>query len=142
MTEQPDTANAPEWDLADRLRKALREAEVSSQEMAEYLEIGRHTVSNWINGRTRPRKSDLRLWAMRCGVPYEWLATGQLPRGSSDQPRGWSSDHDVSSNNINEVAPNTSDVIGNPAPGYVPHERLAELRKQIPLRRPVPREAR
>jgi transcriptional regulator with XRE-family HTH domain len=82
MSEQPADANGPEWDLADRLRKALREADVSVQEMAEYLEVSRNTVSSWINGHHRPRPSDLKQWALRCGVPYTWLVGGGDPSGS------------------------------------------------------------
>lgn len=69
----------PEWDLPDRLRKTLRHAGVSSQEMSQLLEVSRHTISNWLNGHTRPRAADLRVWADRCDVPYEWLAHGVVP---------------------------------------------------------------
>lgn len=68
------TEAVPEWTLADRLRKALEHANVSGPEMAEYLEVHRNTVSNWIYGHARPPASAVKLWAMRCGVPYEWLS--------------------------------------------------------------------
>lgn len=87
MSEHLAEANVPRWDLADRLRKALREAGVSVQEMAEYLEISRNTVGSWINGHHRPRPSDLRQWALRTGVSYPWLTYGdspELPRGDSN----------------------------------------------------------
>lgn len=70
----------PEWDTADRMRKALREAGISVQEMADYLGVARNTVSTWINGRIRPSKQTLRLWAMRCGVSFSWLSEGQMSR--------------------------------------------------------------
>lgn len=76
MSEQPVTPEIPEFDLADRLRKALRHADVSVQSMAEYLEVSRNTIGNWINGHTRPRPAEMKLWALRCGVPYEWLIGG------------------------------------------------------------------
>jgi transcriptional regulator with XRE-family HTH domain len=63
----------PSWDTADRMRKALRVAGVSVQEMADYLGVARNTVSTWINGRITPSTQTLRLWAARCDVPYEWL---------------------------------------------------------------------
>lgn len=75
------TGTIPEWDLADRLRKSLREADIGVQEMADYIEVGRNTVSNWINGRTRPPASALRLWSMRCGIPIEWLRDGDADAG-------------------------------------------------------------
>jgi transcriptional regulator with XRE-family HTH domain len=73
MTEQVTTVVPPEWDLADRMRKSLRHAGIGVQEMADYLEVGRSTISSWINGRITPNAQTLRLWALRTGVPYEWL---------------------------------------------------------------------
>jgi len=69
--------HTPEFDEADRLRKALREAEVSVNDMAEYLGVSRNTVSRWINGAVPAKSHVMRLWAMRTGVPYEWLAAGR-----------------------------------------------------------------
>jgi transcriptional regulator with XRE-family HTH domain len=63
----------------DRLNKALTVADVSSQEMADYLGVSRNTISNYINGRTIAKKQTLRLWAMRTGVPLVWLEQGILP---------------------------------------------------------------
>lgn len=71
----------PEWDMADRLRKALRHANLSVQDMASYLEVSRNTVSGWINGRHTAPKMSLRLWSIRCAVSYEWLL-----RGDGDGP--------------------------------------------------------
>jgi len=67
----------PEFDLADRLRKGLREVDLGVAEMADYLGVSRNTVSNWVNGRIVPGRQSLMLWAMRCGVDYEWLTTGR-----------------------------------------------------------------
>ncbi len=78
------TATVPEWDAADRLRKALRTSDVSVQEMAAYLGVSRNAVGNWINGRVTPSTQTMRLWAIRCGVPYEWLRDGDS--GSPDGP--------------------------------------------------------
>ena len=72
------SGSVPEWDTADRMRKAMRTADVGVQEMADYLGVGRSTVSTWINGRIAPGKQTLRLWALRCGVDYAWL-TGAVP---------------------------------------------------------------
>lgn len=83
MSEQTTAEVVPEWDMSDRLRKALTHAGISSNEMAEYLEVTRHTISNWINGRTRPPATAVKLWAMRCGVPYEWLVGGEVSEAKS-----------------------------------------------------------
>jgi transcriptional regulator with XRE-family HTH domain len=66
----------PEWDMADRLRKALRHAGLEQQEMAGYLGVSRNSVSNWVNGNNRPSGPALKLWALRTGVPFEWLRDG------------------------------------------------------------------
>jgi transcriptional regulator with XRE-family HTH domain len=69
----------PEFDLADRMRKALRTAGTGVQEMADYLGVTRTTVGNWINGRIVPSKQTQRLWALRTGVDFDWLQTGENP---------------------------------------------------------------
>ena len=70
-------AAPPEWDTADRMRKALRTAGLESQEMADYLDVSRGSISNWINGRVAPSRQTLRLWALRTGTPFEWLCHGE-----------------------------------------------------------------
>lgn len=74
-------------DLTDRLSKALRHAGLSVQDMADYFDVHRNTVSGWIHGRIRPDTRTLRLWAARTGVPYEWLRDGTFQLGP-DQPVG------------------------------------------------------
>ncbi len=76
---QPRAWSALEFDKADRLRRALRVADVSSNDMADYLGVSRNSVSAWINGRTEPSTQTTRLWALRTGVPYMWLETGEAP---------------------------------------------------------------
>lgn len=78
MSMQTSSGIDPEWDIADRMRKALRHSDIGVQEMAAYLGVARNTVGTWINGRIEPSKQTLRLWALRCGVTYEWL-TGETP---------------------------------------------------------------
>jgi transcriptional regulator with XRE-family HTH domain len=77
------TTVVPEWDLADRMRKALRESGVSVGEMAEYLGVYRSTLSKWLGGVTTPKAGMLRLWAMRTGVDFEWLCAA---RDSNPEP--------------------------------------------------------
>lgn len=74
---QMSLEQAPEWDLADRMRKSLRHADIGVAEMASYLGVSPASVSNWINGHNRPSKPTQRLWAMRCGVPLNWLLEGE-----------------------------------------------------------------
>ena len=67
----------PEWDLADRLRKAARHAGLKPGDMGTYLGVGSQTVSRWLGGQMRPSRPVLLAWAMRTGVPMEWLLTGE-----------------------------------------------------------------
>lgn len=77
-----EETSIPKWSLADRLRKSLEHAGVEVDNMAQYLEVHPNTIRNWIAGRTRPRPSDLKLWAMRTGVPHRWLLSGDDANGS------------------------------------------------------------
>lgn len=81
-------ASVLEWDLADRLRKALRIGHIKPGAMAEYLGVNRNTVGNYINGRIAPDKRTVRLWALRCGVPFEWLSEGVVDLTTPDGPNG------------------------------------------------------
>jgi DNA-binding XRE family transcriptional regulator len=77
MSLQPETVQGvPEWDIADRLRKSLRHAGVGVDEMADYLGVSRRSVGNWINGHIEPSRQTKRLWALRCGVDFNWLCHG------------------------------------------------------------------
>jgi transcriptional regulator with XRE-family HTH domain len=87
MSETVPPVEIPEWDQADGMRKALRVSGTSVNQMADYLGVRRETVSTWLTGRHQPDKRTLMLWAMRCGVPFEWLTgLGWAPRGSNPQP--------------------------------------------------------
>ena len=68
----------------------MREARLSVQDMADYFDVHRNTISGWLHGRINPDTRTLRLWAFRTSVPYEWIKTGEgLPGGpgpGTDQP--------------------------------------------------------
>lgn len=78
-TSTAERQSIPQWDLADRMAKALRESRMSVQQMADYLEVHRNTVSAWLHGRTPPSSQTVRLWALRTGVPYDWVRDGAGP---------------------------------------------------------------
>lgn len=65
--------------LGDRLAKALAVANVSNNEMADNLEVSRTTISNWIHGRAPIKRLYVKEWALRTGVPVEWIETGHIP---------------------------------------------------------------
>ncbi|MGV0868469.1 helix-turn-helix domain-containing protein [Corynebacterium kalidii] len=70
------------------MRKALEVSGVTALEMSEYLDISRFTVSRYINGKADAPLQAVRLWALRTGVPFEWLQTGKTP--DPDHPDGGS----------------------------------------------------
>ena len=76
----------PEFDLADRMRKALRDAGIERPGDGRLPRCRPDTVSTWINGRIQPSVQTLRLWSLRCGVDYEWLSTGRSPSPGLTSP--------------------------------------------------------
>lgn len=86
MSVQPAPGTIPQWTQGDRMRKALHHADVSVQQMADYLDVGRNTVSTWINDRIEPSTQTLRLWSLRTGVPLEWLRNGVEPTSDPGGP--------------------------------------------------------
>lgn len=72
------TELAPEFDMGDRIRKALRVSGMEAQELALYLGVSRNTITNWVSGRTHPRISAIRDIATRTGVSVEWLLAGRV----------------------------------------------------------------
>lgn len=73
-----------EPDLADRLAKSLLVSGMSVAEMADFQGVHRNSVGAWLNRRNEPRPANMRLWALRTGVPYEWLRYGTWPEDESE----------------------------------------------------------
>lgn len=82
-----EAGEVPAEALGDRLWRALKHVNMGKGQMAEHLGVDRNTVSRYINDKVTPSRSVLRLWALRCGVPYTWLATGELPTDSGSVTR-------------------------------------------------------
>lgn len=52
------------------------------------------TIRNYLSGRTQPTRAVLVTWALRCGVPLDWLIYGTVsepntPDGLEVGPRAW-----------------------------------------------------
>lgn len=78
----------PEFDLADRLRKAREWADLDQTELATRMGVSRGTISNNELGKTEPRLIVIRAWALATGVPIEWLMTGRAPVGDGPPSDG------------------------------------------------------
>lgn len=77
----------PEVTLGWRLQMALAKVDMQSADMADELGVHRATVSRWMNERGAPPKTAyIKQWAIRCGVDYEWLATGLVDLTRFDGP--------------------------------------------------------
>jgi len=77
----------PQWTTRDRLRKAREITGQSQAEFAKDLGVSRGTVKNYESGAISAyRRPTLLAWAMRSGVPLEWLLTGQESPSSSPSP--------------------------------------------------------
>lgn len=69
--------SVPQWTLGDRLRKARTWVGLSTEDLAAELDVTARTVTNYETGQTRPRRPTLALWALKTGVPFEWLDGGE-----------------------------------------------------------------
>lgn len=86
VTNVEQTPSVPEWTQGDRLRKALRHADIDVNDMATVLGLSRTTISNYLADRTSPTRGTLIAWALRCGVHFEWLAHGvESPTGTGPE---------------------------------------------------------
>lgn len=75
--------SVPEWTLGWRLQRALTHAGLHVDDITEEFGVSRSTVSRWLNDKGPVRPIYLKQWAIRCGVPLEWLAPGgEFPRSS------------------------------------------------------------
>lgn len=77
--DRPQYRFVYEFDLSDRLRKALRVSGWTVQGIADQIGVSRNTVSNWINGRVTPSREQLTVWAAYTGAPLSWLERGTVP---------------------------------------------------------------
>lgn len=93
MSKQTVSAGTvPEFDIHDRLRKARDRVGLDQQTLGDEIDVSRNTVVNYENASTKRLKAIvLKQWALRTGVPYEWLTTGeeppQAPDGGGQLPR-------------------------------------------------------
>lgn len=71
----------PQWTRGDRMRKARETADIRTADMAAYFERDRKTINNWESDRTDPGRAVVMQWALRCGVPHEWIESGATPEG-------------------------------------------------------------
>ena len=76
----------PSFTIGDRLRKARESAGMSQEELAEDVGISRRSLVRYERDEMI-KKSVILLYAMRTGVPVEWIETGECtPRDLNPEP--------------------------------------------------------
>jgi transcriptional regulator with XRE-family HTH domain len=86
MVASTKTSAVPRFEVRHRLQLALEHADVSVGEMADELGVHRNTIGRYLHASKPPSRAVLRVWAMRCGVPFAWLETGESDNGGGDGP--------------------------------------------------------
>jgi transcriptional regulator with XRE-family HTH domain len=66
----------PDWGLHHRLARALEWGNITPEEMAATLGVHVNSIYNYASGRRIPKRGFIRVWALRCGVPFDWLEHG------------------------------------------------------------------
>lgn len=73
--------------LAERIREARRQVQLTQEGLAEALNVSRQTVKDWEQGVSRPRFENLRGLAQVTGRPVAWfLREDEAPQASSEAP--------------------------------------------------------
>ena len=88
MSIQTSWDNVPQFTVGDFLRKAREHAGLEQTELAAELGISRGTVTNYERGHVKPRKAVVMAWAMRTGVPVEWITSQGAESPRTDGPGG------------------------------------------------------
>lgn len=86
--DNDDGGVIPTWSRGWRMRRALQYADVSVQDMADYLEVGRDSIRRWTHDVTPVKRHVLVAWALATGVDLEWLEHGKEPRGDDKAESG------------------------------------------------------
>ena len=84
MSTQPSTGHRHfEWTVADRLRKAREEADMTQQQLAGRIDVSQRTISNYENGHYEGQRKPLviKQWALATRFDY-----GLIMWGESDDP--------------------------------------------------------
>ena len=79
MSQTHNAGSTLEFDVYDRLRKAMRIGGHTAGTLAVALGVHRNTINNLLSGRTPLDRRTLLSWAVACGVPPTWLESGEMP---------------------------------------------------------------
>ena len=69
----------PPSTLGLRLQQAREWRGLNQLDLADALDVGRSTISNYERGVSVPSKLQINAWAATCDVEADWLKTGEIP---------------------------------------------------------------
>lgn len=70
-----------------RMKRCLEVSGRQMTDVAKILGVSRTTISNWLNGRTQPRRGQIERWAQFFSVPASWIT-------SNDWPEDWTPENE------------------------------------------------
>ena len=85
MTSAYEQGSVPTIQVRHRLRIAREYAGLDQGQLADLIGVSRNTISNAECGAVQARKIVINAWALACGVPASWIATGE-PQGDGPGP--------------------------------------------------------
>lgn len=83
------TAQQLEFDLADRIRKAMRVSGLDQVELGALVGVSGSAVSGWARGKVTPAHHYVERIASATGVPLNWLTSGPAPRQATPSEQAW-----------------------------------------------------
>lgn len=86
MTTQ-SSERVPHFTRGDRLRKARSLIGLNTRDFAHEIGVSHGTITNAENDKS-VRPITLKQWAVRTGVPLEWLEHGDRPTSPDEPIRG------------------------------------------------------
>ena len=78
-----------EFDLADRIRKAMRVSGLDQVELGALVGVSGSAVSGWSRGKVTPARHYIERIASATGVPLDWLLNGTSPRQPTPAEQAW-----------------------------------------------------
>lgn len=78
-----------EFDLADRIRKAMRVSGLNQAELGALVGVSGSAVSEWARGKVTPARHHIERIASATDVPLDWLLNGTSPRQPTPAEQAW-----------------------------------------------------
>lgn len=88
MTTAFNQGAIPPIEMRHRLRIAREYAGYSQGQLAAAIGVSPNTIGNAETAKVEVRKIVLNAWAMACGVPVDWIRTGEPPANRPDPSSG------------------------------------------------------